>query len=62
MPHWGISITLGYLIIYITRPTGGGGYFETPLITETPGPILKIQAAFETAGKTVPKYRVFTIK
>ena len=45
-PHWGI---------FITRPTGGGGgYFEPPpLISETTGPILKIQAAFESPGKTV---------
>ena len=30
-----------------------GGYFEPPLISETTGPILKIQAAFESPGKTV---------
>ena len=46
-PHWGI---------FITRPTGGGGegLFRAPhLISETTGPILKIQAAFESPGKTV---------
>ena len=33
---------------------GGGGYFEPPpLISENTGPILKIQAAFESPGKTV---------
>ena len=37
-PHWG----------------GGGGLFRVPpLISETTGPILKIQAAFESPGKTV---------
>ena len=36
---------------------GGGGYFESPppLISETTGPILKIQAAFESPGKTVSR-------
>ena len=46
-PHWDI---------FITRPTGGGGLFRAPpppLISETTGPILKIQAAFESPGKTV---------
>ena len=40
----------------LTRaPLEGGGYFEPPppLISETTGPILKIQAAFESPGKTV---------
>ena len=30
-----------------------GGYFEPPLISETTGPIVKIQGAFESPGKTV---------
>ena len=45
-PHWGGGA--------ISSPTGGGGYFEpTPLISETTGPILKIQPAFKSPGKTV---------
>ena len=43
-PHWGI---------FITRPTGGGLFRAPPLISETTGPILKIQTAFERPGKTV---------
>ena len=42
---------LGYF--YNAPHSGGGGYFEPPLISETTGPILKIQAAFESPGKTV---------
>ena len=42
---------LGYF--YNAPHWGGGGYFEPPLISETTGPILKIQAAFESPGKTV---------
>ena len=43
---------LGYF--FITRPTGGGAISSPPpLISETTGPILKIQAAFESPGKTV---------
>ena len=43
---------LGYF--YNAPPLGGGGYFEPPpLISETTGPILKIQEAFESPGKTV---------
>ena len=41
---------LGY---FYNAPHWGGGYFEPPLISETTGPILKIQAAFESPGKTV---------
>ena len=33
--------------------TGGGAISSPPLISETTGPILKIQAAFESPGKTV---------
>ena len=40
-PHWGIFITLG----------GGGAISSPPLISETTGLILKIQAAFESPGK-----------
>ena len=41
---------LGYF--YNAPHWGGGGYFEPPpLISETAGPILKIQAAFESPGK-----------
>ena len=42
---------LGYF--YNAPHWGGGGYIEPPLISETTGPILKIQAAFESPGKTV---------
>ena len=38
---------------FYNAPHWGGGYFEPPLISETTGPILKIQAAFESPGKTV---------
>ena len=43
---------LGY---FYNAPHGGGGAISssTPLISETTGPILKIQAAFESPGKTV---------
>ena len=41
---------LGY---FYNAPHWGGGYFEPPLISETTGPILKIQAAFESPGKSV---------
>ena len=43
---------LGY---FYNAPHWGGGYFEPPppLISETTGPILKIQTAFESPGKTV---------
>ena len=34
---------------------GGGAISSPPLISETTGPILKIQAAFESPGKTVSK-------
>ena len=49
-PHWGI---------FITRPTGGGLFRAPPLISETTGPILKIQAAFESPGKTVEGKQIF---
>ena len=41
---------LGY---FYNAPHWGGGYFEPPppLISETTGPILKIQAAFESPEK-----------
>ena len=43
---------LGYF--YNAPHWGGGGLFRAPpLISETTGPILKIQAAFESPGKTV---------
>ena len=44
---------LGYF--YNAPHALGGGLFRAPppLISETTGPILKIQAAFETPGKTV---------
>ena len=42
-PHWGI---------FITRPTGGLFRALPPLISETTGPTLKIQAVFESPGKT----------
>ena len=44
---------LGYF--YNAPHLGGGGYFEPPppLISETTGPILKIQAAFESPRETV---------
>ena len=48
-----IRATLGY---FYNAPHWGGGYFEPPpppLISEATGPILKIQAAFESPGKTV---------
>ena len=42
---------LGY---FYNAPHWGGGLFRAPpLISETTGPILKIQAAFESPGKTV---------
>ena len=42
---------LGY---FYNAPYWGGGLFRAPpLISETTGPILKIQAAFESPGKTV---------
>ena len=42
---------LGY---FYNTPHWGGGYFDPPpLISKTTGPILKIQAAFESPGKTV---------
>ena len=41
-PHWGIFITLGR-----------GAISSPPLISETTGPILKIQAAFESPGKKI---------
>ena len=44
--------------IFITRPTGGGGYFEPPLISETTGSILKIQEAFESPGKTAGEKQI----
>ena len=43
---------LGYF--YNAPHWGGGGLFRAPpLISETTGPILKIQTAFERPGKTV---------
>ena len=46
-PHWGISIK---------RSTGEWAISSPPpLISETTGPILKIQAAFESPGQTVEK-------
>ena len=48
---------LGYF--YNAPHWGGGGYFEPPpLISETTGPILKIQAAFESPGKTVERKQI----
>ena len=47
------SAPLGY---FYNAPHWGGGLFRAPpppLISETTGPILKIQAAFESPGKTV---------
>ena len=45
------SAPLGY---FYNAPHWGGGLFRAPpLISETTGPILKIQAAFESTGKTV---------
>ena len=43
---------LGYVY---NAPHWGGGLFRapSPLISETTGPIVKIQAAFESPGKTV---------
>ena len=45
---------LGY---FYNAPYWGGGLFRAPpplpLISEITGPILKIQAAFESPGKTV---------
>ena len=41
------------LRFWITRPTGGGAISSPPLISETTGPNLKIQAAFESPGKIV---------
>ena len=41
---------------------GGGGLFRAPpLISETTGPILKIQAAFESPGKTVEGKQILLI-
>ena len=48
-PHWDI---------FITRPTAGG-YFEPPLISETAGPILKIQKAFESPENTGEGKQIF---
>ena len=42
---------LGYF--YNAPHWGGGAISSPPLISETTGPILKIQAAFESPGKTV---------
>ena len=42
-PHWG----------------GGGAISSPPLISETNGPILKIQAAFESPGKTVRENKFY---
>ena len=40
--------------IFLKRaPLGGGGLFRAPPISENTGPILKIQAAFESPGKIV---------
>ena len=49
---------LGY---FYHAPHWGGGYFEPPppLISETTGPILKIQAAFESPGKTVEENKFY---
>ena len=46
------AITPAPLGYFYNAPHWGGGYFEPPpLISETTGPILKIQAAFESPGK-----------
>ena len=52
-PVWSLTrAPLGYF--YNAPHWGGGGLFRAPpLISETTGPILKIQAAFESPGKTV---------
>ena len=42
-PHWG----------------GGEAISSPPLISETTGPILKIQAAFESPGKTVMENKFY---
>ena len=41
---------LGY---FYNAPHWGGLFRAPPLISETTGPILKIQTAFESSGKTV---------
>ena len=41
------------------RPTGGGAISSPPLISETTGPILKIQAAFESLGQTVMENKFY---
>ena len=46
-----IRAPLGYF--YNAPYWGGGAISNPPLISETTGPILKIQAAFESPGKTV---------
>ena len=47
---------LGYF--YNAPHWGGGAISSPPLISETTGPIVKIQAAFESAGKTAKRKQI----
>ena len=59
-PHLLTRAPLGYF--YNAPHWGGGGLFRAPpLISETTGPILKIQAAFESPGKTVKGKQILLI-
>ena len=48
-----LSLTRAPLGYFYNAPHWGGLFRAPPLISETTGPILKIQAAFESPGKTV---------
>ena len=48
-----VNLTRAPLGYFYNAPHWGGLFRAPPLISETTGPILKIQTAFERPGKTV---------